>query len=325
MSTPDSLLAGLGFSKKHAVRGRSSIADLFPERGRCGIYVLHMADGSYYVGLSTDVTKRYQQHRQIYPDIDALSFKRVRNHMPTLREVEREVIYKLDSQAIPLLNKVHNSIAYHSSPLDLILSPEQQRTWLETGTHTPSAPLPEPLAIPPEKLARDRRKLDDFRKLPNWHDLAKALRSYIVHTIPAYVYTQGHYWSMSCLPATLGRWRAATINMSRMETFVISKSGSGFVNVALTVFSQHYKENTFTKENDGTCIEHTGYEAAGFDQIHISTRDYDSMIKVLSDPVIQKSARLMNLNLMRQRGSFFSNYHSPGLTDLVLALGNEQI
>ncbi|HEU4326641.1 MAG TPA: hypothetical protein VFS21_26105 [Roseiflexaceae bacterium] len=218
MSTPDSLLAALGFSKKHHVQSRTSVADLFPERGRCGIYVLHMADDTCYVGLSTDVTKRYQQHRLTYPDIVALSFKRVGKNTALLREAEREAIHHLDSHSIPLLNKVHNSISYHSSPLDLIIPPEEQRRWLETGAYTVGAHVPGPTPIPPEKLARDRRKVEEFRKLPNCRELAVALKTYIVNTIPAYAHTQ------------------------------------------------------------------------------------------------------MNLRLMRQRCSFFSNSHSPGLTDLVLAI-----
>ena len=69
------LLEERGFPAPYTIRGRASIADLFPQGQRCGIYVLHFSDGEYYVGQSADIIRRYTQHSKIHADIEKISFK----------------------------------------------------------------------------------------------------------------------------------------------------------------------------------------------------------------------------------------------------------
>jgi hypothetical protein len=53
----------MGFSPWKYVQGRTSIADSFKPRRRCGIYVLRFSNEEFYVGQAVDVTIRYAQHR----------------------------------------------------------------------------------------------------------------------------------------------------------------------------------------------------------------------------------------------------------------------
>jgi MOSC domain-containing protein YiiM len=58
-----------GFSQLHHVQGRASIADLFPQGKRCGLYILYFLDGEIYAGQALDVTRRYVQHCKVHCDI----------------------------------------------------------------------------------------------------------------------------------------------------------------------------------------------------------------------------------------------------------------
>jgi hypothetical protein len=50
----EDLLRELGFKSTYFVQGGYSIADLYKPDERCGIYVLHFANGQYYVGLAVE-------------------------------------------------------------------------------------------------------------------------------------------------------------------------------------------------------------------------------------------------------------------------------
>ena len=51
------ILDRLGFTAARCVRGRESVADMFPSGKRRGIYVLHCSNDEYYAGKATDVTR----------------------------------------------------------------------------------------------------------------------------------------------------------------------------------------------------------------------------------------------------------------------------
>jgi hypothetical protein len=173
---------------------------------------LHLSDDTYYVGLSKDVTERFRQHKLFYPDIIALSFKRLPHDADLLRSEERRVINQLDAANVPLLNKIHNTISYSSSSFDLLLLPQEQRQWLTTGATGATQPMGERKTIKPEKLARDKRKIAAFQRLSYCQHIVAALNKYISHTIPAWRQTEGKYWSMSCLPSTTeSRMRKGTL------------------------------------------------------------------------------------------------------------------
>ncbi len=77
MESIEELLLKNGFPKPHHIEQRASIASLFTKEKRCGIYVLHFANGEYYVGQSIDVVRRHSDHRRKHTDIRQISFKPV--------------------------------------------------------------------------------------------------------------------------------------------------------------------------------------------------------------------------------------------------------
>lgn len=307
------VLDQLGFTKTFDVRHRTSISDLLLERGRSGLYILHLSDDSYYVGMSIDVCKRFQQHRLRFGDIERLSFKRLPKQIALLRAEERQTIHILDSHDIPLHNKVHISLPYGSSEFDILLTPEEQEIWLESSQNPSDMHINERPQIETTKLLSDQRKLQKFRQLTEHKAISQLLRTYITTTVPVYFRSEGRFWAMSCLPSTFGGWRAAVVNMSTMEAFVVFKDGSCFINLAGSVFSQAYSDSAFFKRYPQTELHTSNYQAAGFDQLNIRCHDLATSLAVIQDPSIQAAARLLNLSLVRQRATLHSRAHSPSL------------
>ena len=59
----------LGFPPPMQLVGQQSIAGLLLEDvGRSGVYLLGFAGGTFYIGLATDVVRRFAQHRRAHGD-----------------------------------------------------------------------------------------------------------------------------------------------------------------------------------------------------------------------------------------------------------------
>ena len=123
-----SLLEKLGFPASRYVRGRASVADMFRQGKRCGIYLLHCSNAEYYAGQATDVTRRYVQHRKTHADIERISFKRVRRDRLDIEE--RRVIWALEEAGIYLRNiamSTPNSVKFLRSSSSL-QNPKRSQT-----------------------------------------------------------------------------------------------------------------------------------------------------------------------------------------------------
>jgi hypothetical protein len=112
------------FSQPRHVQGRASIADLFPSGKRCGLYILHFANGEIYLGQALDVTLRYVQHRKVHADIERISFRRVAKVI--LNDEERGLIWSLEQSGHRLRNITLTSIPKGESDFGLIMSVEEQ-------------------------------------------------------------------------------------------------------------------------------------------------------------------------------------------------------
>jgi hypothetical protein len=117
MQSIDDLLRSLNFTRKFHVRECTSIADLFPARKRCGIYVLQFSNGEAYVGQAVDVTRRYVQHRQTHDDIERIHFRVVSRK--NLNEEERNVIWTLEQNGYHLRNIIFTSVLQGEADFDL--------------------------------------------------------------------------------------------------------------------------------------------------------------------------------------------------------------
>lgn len=129
MSNNVSLLQALDFPKPIFVEGRVSIADLYKPRRRCGVYVLHFSNDEWYCGQAVDVTRRLVQHTKNHPDIAEIQFKEVATEY--LNQVERDCIHHMEAAKYKMRNITFMSVIEGETDFDLIMSVEDQKTWLK--------------------------------------------------------------------------------------------------------------------------------------------------------------------------------------------------
>ncbi|NJL06534.1 MAG: tetratricopeptide repeat protein [Chloroflexaceae bacterium] len=320
MDTIQQQLTQLGFTQTHTVRGKARIDALFPEKKRCGIYVLHFPDQTYYVGQAKDVCKRYvQHHSKAFPDIEQISFKSVAQ---AKLDAEEEYIIKwLEANGVRLRNITHTSIPATSSELDLLIAPTKQERWLHdlSLADAGDARADIPAAQYDKTNAKYRQFEQDIPRARKTEAL-QLLRYYIHQCVPAYRRTEYDYWSLSCMPVTNGK-RLATLNMSKMEMLVIFPNGHLFVIVAFSEIHKAYPTNAdFHRTYQHAYLTFSRYEDAGVDQCHIRIGSFAEAWRVLADPAVQRGIRLINLYRMRKRGSFYKQSHCPALVDAIYAV-----
>lgn len=319
MTSIDIALSRLGFQPKLVAQDPSAISRHFLEHARKGLYVLHLSDQTFYVGQTIDIIQRYTAHRTTYNDIEYISFKPIEKPIAELLKEERQAIYTLEAKGVRLLNVIHTSISYSSSLFDLVMPLSEQKEWLEQGSSSVNETTHPRLAEDSNQRIRTERKVAQMQKVQGHNHLVHALQLYVTNCIPAYRRSERDYWAMSLLPSTGAGERFSAISLSNMETFVIFKDGASFINLAISEFQPAYPTNkSFTKVYPQAYSEYSGYQAGGIDQVRIRMDDAKTTLQVLKDSVIQRGARLMNLNLMRQRTSLYARYHSYQLADMII-------
>ena len=309
------ILANLGFAPP--------TSNLVPPK-KVGIYVLHMADGWAYVGQSVDLIARLAKHRRNYPTLRQVSVLHLPRTKYGLDEREIETIQILESRGIPLLNIVHASITYQSSPFDDLVLPDDQRRWLADPTTLPAGPR---AVIAADLRAKQAGKFTRLQQRPDAQRLIACLRQYVAACIPAPARTEPAYWSVSCLPSTnASTWpRIACFNSNAMEVCVVGHFKANprqiwaFVNLSNLAFRAAYPQDTlFLAAYPGATIDVVGYAAAGLDQVSIEVVGIDQLERLLHDPGIVAAARLLNLHLMRKRTNLYARFHCYDLADKLI-------
>ncbi|ALE19126.1 hypothetical protein AL705_05415 [Lawsonella clevelandensis] len=116
-----------------SVTGVSSVAALFDLTDTRGIYVLEFDNGEQYVGQTVNIAHRFtshvhgSKHHKAWQDIVALSFKALPNE--DLDTAEYQEIQRRRAKGIKLRNKIFNSGHTEPTPLDEVVTVEQQRHW----------------------------------------------------------------------------------------------------------------------------------------------------------------------------------------------------
>src|SRR5699024_4413854 len=204
------------------ITGLSTVAPLFAEHERCGIYILEFADGERYVGQAKNVVNRYSQHRhgsgQHEPWEDTVAIRFLQVPESDLNKVEVKTIREQALQAT-LRNKAHNHGHWQPTPLDKIIEPEQQRHWAtghpdysrEAFKRASRAKGVTPRLV---KSRRGQEVLPDGRKV--WEAVVDELAQAVALAIPNALDTEGRYWMISDYPATAGG-RFATLNVGTLE------------------------------------------------------------------------------------------------------------
>lgn len=191
----EALLHPYGFTESYTVEGREAIANLFPVEKRCGIYVLHFADGRYYVGQSIDVTRRYVEHRQNHPDIRKLSF----HCFPEvdLSSIEDELIRLLQHQGLHLRNSRGIIPLAGEADFDLLMTVSEQQAWLND---VQTADLSGSRIVDADLRNRTTAKYVKLRQKPQFSDFIAVAQEYVRTAIPRARASEVSFWSCSCLP-----------------------------------------------------------------------------------------------------------------------------
>lgn len=227
--------------------------NLIPQSQRCGIYVLHMSDDTFYVGQAKNVIRRYHEHCRSYQHIEHVSFKRV--YQKNLNTEEENAIRTLETRGFHLLNIIHASITYKSTDFDLLVPPDKQKRWIADLSWSYAGNDRHDKDYEKQRLKYQHR-FEQFRGMANYQETVSVLRQYVQGCIPSFKSTQFEYWCISCLPATLNNARYATVNLNTMETFVVGKGGWSFINIAQTHFREAYpQDNDFSRKYPDTSIQ----------------------------------------------------------------------
>lgn len=127
----DAILKALSFKPAVAAPTEGSVAALFRAKTRrCGIYVLHFANGEHYVGQTVDITRRFPQHRKRHADIARISFRSVGKR--SLDAHEALLIQLLERRQFRLRNIDMTSIlATEPGSFDDLMPTEEQQRWLK--------------------------------------------------------------------------------------------------------------------------------------------------------------------------------------------------
>jgi hypothetical protein len=317
----DSFESGLptigGFSQPHHVQGRASIADLFPSGKRCGLYILHFANGEIYAGQALDVTRRYVQHAKIHGDIETIYFRRVAKDR--LNDEERALIWMLEQNRHRLRNIAFTSIPKGESDFDLIMSVEEQDKWLKDPNFIDSGGS---RVVNPELRRKYSRRFEKFAAMPRYGELVDVLRCYIPAGIPAFLRSELSFWCCSCLPSYSNPNVKiySRVNVGWQEVFTAYEHGNYLyisLHLARSPLEEAFGESLSLLLDRYPTLEVTNhhYEPEGQDQVKLEIRTANLASEVILSNEIVLAVRLFNLRLLKKSACIYSRHHCMDLAD----------
>ena len=320
MDAISSILQEDGFCSFISVAERHSIADLFTQNRRCGIYILRFEDEMYYVGQAVDVVRRFTQHRKCHEDINAIAFKFVSK--PHLNQEENYFIGKLE-QLCRLRNISLASLPHIlDSELDDLFPPEQQMIWLQLDN-----PVINIFSRVEDSALRDRTALrykkllekDSFK-----HAILPVLQEYIKTCIPEPYLTELTFWGCSCLPSYSNKNIViyCRINLRFQEVFTVGFDKQGrfpFFNwhVCKSLIPAECLQQICHKVTTLYVSEHI-YPTGGVDQINLGVESKEDALALLREKYFMLSAKTFNLRCMRKGAQPYTSTHCPALADSLL-------
>lgn len=315
------LLQENGFPGPYDVSNRKTVSNIWKKQ-RCGIYVLHFSSGDYYVGQSLDVTKRFQQHRKIWDDIEKISFKRVAKKN---LNVEEETLIKLledkDYQLRNIVFTTPGKIPKGMSDFDLIMAPDVQERWLMDTEFNGSGGGRNENKGQRQKYTR---KYQRFMEMPHSEEVIQTLREYVQRAIPAYRASEMVYWSCTCLLSKHGKdivtYCRINLNWQVVLTAYTYKEKPEYsVYMAKSVLDKGSRVRNFMHKTrlawKGAWSTKHQYKPGGQDQINFFVYNSQDMLELLKTPETLRAIRLFNLRLMRQGPCVSSQFHCYDLAD----------
>ncbi len=321
------LLAELGYKQKYEVLGRENIADLFPKKTKqCGIYVLHFADGEYYVGQSVDFVSRFGQHRENYDDIQFVSFMPI--DKVELNRVERQFVKAFEDATLPLRNVNIVTFSHAVRPFDEIMPKDVQRRWIE---EIDFLDLDGDRANDEELRRKYQRKFYRLKQQPIFEEITEVLAQYVVSCIPCPKRTERAYWNVSCV---VGKELLVRINVGPQVVFDVFHDENGAV-YRYALF-QADAEKVLGEEipwGDDLIYEITDQEnrrthysifssqltKAGPNQAFILAHSFADALSLLDDEGAVKSIAKLNIGLCQKGPCLWARNHCLDLADAIFA------
>lgn len=298
----------------------SVIANFRSKSRRCGIYVLHFANGEYYVGQTVDITKRFLQHRKRHGDIACISFRPVGRR--SLDFHEAQLIRLLEMKRLRLRNINMTSIlATEPGSFDTIMETERQQRWLTDMSHNDLGG--ERVNV----LGSDtlyRARFNAFKSLDCYQAVLPVIRAYIHNALPAARSGEASYWQTSVLPPSYTV--LVRININWQEVFFANDFDDGLL--FYFILSKHELQHTFgnnlaqfSASYPDAEWEDGVYRAGGSDQISVVLWDAPSALRFVTDAKVLPALRHYNLRLMKKGKCPWARSHN---FDLVTTLLSEQ-
>jgi hypothetical protein len=300
-----------GFNPPVYVEGCGSVTDFIPDSKVTGIYVLHFADGTRYVGQSTDVSRRFSQHSLNIDDIRGFSFLRVPRDQ--LSDTEKQTVSLLENTGVKLRNILLASFTHAASRFSDIMSNEEQERWFSE---------PKYVDISGERIVDDdlrRRYSSKFNKFladPKAQDVISFLRKYFPIGIPAIFRGEVSFWVVSCFPASEMK-TFCRVNIYWQEVLTIFEEKNNLF-YSLHLLKSLLKEYLKEALQKGCEIFDHKYAPGSNDQINLIFKGTPASLSALEDSSIQKAIRKFNLGIMRKGLCQYGRYHCFGLADKIL-------
>ncbi len=312
----------LGFVQIEQVAGLLSIAHIFgSSKKRCGLYLLQLEDGNFYIGQAVDVVGRFAQHLKSKGRIQGFAFlPMAQRHLDNL---EKRLIRAAEAAGIPLVNITHMSVIVGERDLDHLVSYQEQESWLSGAPN--SQAIGERVVLSEALRHRFRHRFQQFSASPHFSELLEWLSLYIREVIIDPQRTEYTFWSVSCLPSAGSQaiWRRSyALSAAVMELFVVGRWRDGeppawaFMNVASDVLESAFGSVTKVMQRYPELeLMDARYRDAGTHQVRLFAENGSCIPYLLADPAIKLAARSLALRVMRKRATIYGKYHCPQLAN----------
>lgn len=313
---------------QHDVRSLQSISHLIARTDRCGIYVLSFDDGERYVGQSGDVVSRFNSHRRRWADISKLDWHACDPAL--LNERERQAIADRLATGVSLRNIKYARGPLGVSPLDPIVTPDEQLAWIN-GDDPFDAP-DTPRQVDPAQQLATRPSFTKLQKEPFFDLTVLALNAFILSTIPKPAGTERKFWVLTAMPATnraKGHHRLATLSINKVEVFWVFSTDIegeevfwGHLQLSKSLLIDRLGTTDFAQAigidpPDMVSFEDAGYETSGGDGLRIRFFG-TSWLELLENKAVVEAARSFNLMLLRKGTSPLGHHHNYDLATWAL-------
>ncbi len=302
---------------------RHSIYDSFTGQNKCGIYVLHFSDGTFYIGQSNNIPRRYLEHRKKNSDIAHISYKLSKEN--DLDRLEAASIAAFEGK-YTIRNISFASYPQKTADLDILIPPDLQKQWLICEKIPRRYYRQEDLSL----RVKYKRKFAELMEDKVFINTAlPVMQKYVSRCLLDPCTTEISFWGCSCLPdghiATADMEIYSRINIYWQEVFTVGSD----LRRGLPFFSWHLEKSSISDFTLSELIEKFGkfetlefndhyYKTGGSDQFNAYCENAEEALDLLDNVAFVNAIKRFNLRLMRKGSLNFGQYHCMDLADLLI-------